>query len=62
MNGKKLLKRLMFGGLVKMPAEVVPGTAPIRVPQPLPADTLDREQEVAPGADAPSGGLRNTYV
>ncbi len=45
-----------------MPAEVVPGTAPIRVPQPLPADILDRDQEVAPGADAASGGLRNSDV
>lgn len=32
MNGKKLLKRLVFGGLVKMPAEIVSDTAPRLTP------------------------------
>ncbi|RME25221.1 MAG: hypothetical protein D6800_07850 [Candidatus Zixiibacteriota bacterium] len=38
MAGKKLLKRLVFGRLVPMPAEVVPGMMEAPDPEPIPAD------------------------
>lgn len=46
MNAKKLLKRLVFGGLVKMPAEITVETAPRITPTPLPATAPDREHKV----------------
>lgn len=46
MNGKKLLKRLVFGGLVKMPHEIGADTAPRIAATPLTGGTPDREHKV----------------
>jgi SAM-dependent methyltransferase len=46
MNGKKLLKRLFFGGLVKRPAEIGSDTAPKVAPAPLPGGRPDRNHKV----------------
>jgi len=46
MNGKKLLKRLFFGGLVKMPHEIGPDTAPRVPPTPLRGGGPDRAHKV----------------
>ena len=46
MNGKKLLKRLFFGGLVKMPAEIGIDTAAKVAPAPLPGGTPDKHHKV----------------
>ncbi len=46
MKGKKLLKRLVFGGLVPMPAEITAATAPAVAPTPLPAGRPDTDHKV----------------
>jgi SAM-dependent methyltransferase len=46
MAGKKLLKRLVFGSLEKMPAEVTAATAADVPPAPLPPDTPDLRHKV----------------
>lgn len=46
MAGKKMLKRLVFGSLVPMPAEIVAGMAPYSEPVPLPGDRPDRMHKV----------------
>lgn len=46
MAGKKLLKRLVFGGLVKMPPEVTDHTAPQVAPTPLPNGQPDTSHKV----------------
>lgn len=46
MAGKKLLKRLVFGRLQKMPAEITDATAPRVPPTPLPAGVPDRSHKV----------------
>lgn len=46
MAGKKMLKRLVFGSLVPMPAEIVPGMVPYVDPAPIPADRPDRKHKV----------------
>jgi hypothetical protein len=46
MAGKKLLKRLVFGRLVPMPAEIEAGMVPVRQPTPLPSDRPDRAHKV----------------
>lgn len=46
MAGKRLLKRFVFGDLVKMPAEVDAGSAERETPRPLPAGVPDREFKV----------------
>ncbi len=46
MRGKKLLKRLVFGRLMSMPAEIGPDTAPRQLPISLPADTPDLTHKV----------------
>jgi len=46
MKGKKLLKRLVFGGLVKMPPEIVGNSAPRIAPSPLPIGMPDRRHKV----------------
>ena len=46
MTGKKILKRLVFGSLVPMPAEIVAGMAPYVDPVPIPADRPDRMHKV----------------
>lgn len=46
MAGKKLLKRLVFGGLVKMPDEVTSDTAEKIAPTPLPNGQPDRAHKV----------------
>jgi hypothetical protein len=46
MSGKRLLKRLVFGGLVKMPAEVGPETATQVSPASLAAGHPDRGHKV----------------
>ncbi len=46
MSGKKLLKRLVFGNLVKMPAEITADTAARQAPTPLPAGQPDRGHKV----------------
>lgn len=45
-QGKKLLKKLVFGGLVKMPAEITAGMYPYEEPRRLPAATPDRDHKV----------------
>jgi SAM-dependent methyltransferase len=45
MQAKKLLKRLVFGGLVRMPAEIEPASAPLAEParlEPLKPDTAHK--------------------
>lgn len=46
MHGKKRLKRLVFGRLVPMPAELTAATAPRREPSRLPAGVPDRVHKV----------------
>lgn len=46
MAGKKLLKRLVFGGLVAMPAELSGDEAEYRAPVPLPGRTADSRHKV----------------
>jgi hypothetical protein len=46
MNGKKLLKKLVFGGLVKMPPEIEEGLVPYVEPTRLPISELDRTHKV----------------
>ena len=46
MAGKKRLKRLVFGSLVPMQAEIVAGMAPYVDPVPVPADRPDRKHKV----------------
>lgn len=46
MSGKKLLKRLVFGNLVKMPAEITAGTAAPQAPAMLSAGQPDRGHKV----------------
>lgn len=46
MKGKKLLKRLVFGGLVRMPAEVTSGTTPPINPAPLSSERPDQSHKV----------------
>jgi hypothetical protein len=46
MQGKKLLKRLVFGGLLPMPAEIDARTANRVTPTPLPGDRADRRHKV----------------
>lgn len=52
MAGKKLLKRLVFGGLVAMPAEIGPQTAVYAPPVPLPTGLPDRRFKVIYAAAA----------
>jgi len=46
MAGKKVLKRIVFGSLVPMPAEIVAGMVPYADPVPIPADRPDRMHKV----------------
>jgi SAM-dependent methyltransferase len=46
MSGKKLLKKLVFGGLVKMPAEIDEGVIPYVEPTRLPVSEPDRKHKV----------------
>jgi SAM-dependent methyltransferase len=46
MAAKKLLKRIVFGGLIEMPAEIVATTAERVAPTPLPAGNPDRSHKV----------------
>ncbi|HEY9605363.1 MAG TPA: class I SAM-dependent methyltransferase, partial [Allocoleopsis sp.] len=46
MGGKKLLKKLVFGGLVKMPAEIEEGMVPYVEPTKLPISEPDRKHKV----------------
>lgn len=46
MAGKKLLKRLVFGRLLPMPAEITANTAARVAPTPLPAGQPDRSHKV----------------
>lgn len=46
MQAKKLLKKLVFGGLVPMPAEIDADTAPSIPPNVLPADRPDQGHKV----------------
>jgi SAM-dependent methyltransferase len=46
MDGKKLLKRLVFGSLVTMPREVRAGAAPYVPPTPLPLGAPDMRHKV----------------
>lgn len=46
MRGKQLLKRLVFGKPVPMPAEIGESSAPVIEPTPLPAGVPDRSHKV----------------
>jgi len=46
MNGKKLLKRFVFGGLTPMPAEITDATVPRVAPSPIRSDAPDRRHKV----------------
>lgn len=46
MAGKKLLKRLVFGSLVPMPAEILPDMYHYKEPTPLSSDTSDNIHKV----------------
>jgi SAM-dependent methyltransferase len=46
MAGKKLLKRLVFGNLVPMPAEITADMVPAKAPTPLPPDRPDMSHKV----------------
>jgi SAM-dependent methyltransferase len=46
MGGKKLLKRLFFGKLMPMPAEVYDGMAPLAPPVPIPLNAPDARHRV----------------
>lgn len=46
MKGKQLLKRIVFGKPVVMPAEIVPDMAPVESLTPLPADEVCRSHKI----------------
>jgi hypothetical protein len=46
MAGKKLLKRLVFGGMVSMPAEISVGMLEYQPPTAFPAGVVDRRHKV----------------
>lgn len=46
MAGKKLMKRLVFGALVPMPAELQPGSHEYRAPAPIRADSPDSAHKI----------------
>jgi hypothetical protein len=46
MGGKKLLKRLVFGRLESLPAEIADDTAPYDPPTPIPANAPNRTHKV----------------
>ena len=46
MRGKRLLKRLVFGSLVPMPAEIDESTGSYVEPTPVPSDVPDRWHKV----------------
>jgi ubiquinone/menaquinone biosynthesis C-methylase UbiE len=46
MNAKKLLKRIIFGQLVKMPAEITADTVEYIKPNPIPSDVPDKTHKV----------------
>jgi len=46
MAGKKILKRLVFGGLVKMPAEITSGMSTYIPPTPIPNNKPDTHHKV----------------
>lgn len=46
MAGKRLLKKMVFGGLVQMPAEIAEGMVPIEAPTPLKAGHPDTSHKV----------------
>jgi SAM-dependent methyltransferase len=46
MNGKRLLKRLVFGRLVQMPVELKVDSASYQAPVPIPADRPDTRHQV----------------
>ena len=46
MNGKRLLKRFVFGPLVSMPLELDPRCATYVAPQPIPTDQPDTQHQV----------------
>jgi len=46
MEGKRLLKRFVFGSLVPMPSEIAAGMAPYVAPVPIPEDRPDRMHKV----------------
>jgi hypothetical protein len=52
MAGKKFLKRLVFGGLVPMPAEIGPETTSYAPPVALPPEQPDRRYKVIYAAAA----------
>jgi SAM-dependent methyltransferase len=63
MAGKKWLKRLVFGGLVTMPAELEVQTLPYLPPTPLPEVRPDRRFKViyAAATKAPGGDALDQY-
>jgi SAM-dependent methyltransferase len=46
MAGKKILKRLVFGRMIAMPAEIEGGMVPYTTPTPLPLSEPDRKHKV----------------
>jgi SAM-dependent methyltransferase len=64
MAGKKLLKRLVFGGLVVMPAEIGPETSLYAPPVPLPSEQPNRRFKViyAAAAKADETPTRGNHV
>jgi SAM-dependent methyltransferase len=46
MNGKRLIKRFVFGQLVSMPLELDPSVVAYMAPQPIPADQPDTHHQV----------------
>lgn len=46
MAAKKLLKKLVFGGLVPMPAEITEGMAPLQAQTPLAPGQMDKHHKV----------------
>jgi ubiquinone/menaquinone biosynthesis C-methylase UbiE len=46
MRNKRFLRRVVFGPLMPMPAEIVAGEVPSRPPAPIPSDRPDREHKV----------------
>lgn len=46
MAGKKLLKKLVFGQMVPLPAEISASTCPYEKPKPIPADQPNRAYKV----------------
>jgi SAM-dependent methyltransferase len=63
MAGKKWLKRLVFGGLVAMPAEIDAQNTPYQPPTPLPTTQPDRHFKViyAAATKPPDGGVMEQY-